>query len=117
MSGGMYGLTVRWSLAQADPGAAQRLRDYVVGTSLARFSAMEGLAVKTWRMRPGEWFEGCYVFATQAARDGFEASFREQAPTSPGSALVGAPPVLIEPCEIVAMAEGRAGFVPGPGPG
>jgi hypothetical protein len=113
----MFGLTVRWSLIEAPDTTAQALREYVVGSSLARFTGMDGLSFKTWRMRPGEWFEGLYVFATAQARDAFEATFREQAPAAPGTALVGSPPVLIEACEVVAVAEGGAGFAAGPGPG
>jgi hypothetical protein len=106
----MAGLTVRWSLTDAPEGAEAALADYVAETSHARFSSMDGLRFKTWRMRPGEWFEGCYVFVDDAARDAFEEGFRVTAAESPGSQLIGAPPVLIEPCTIVAVAEGAAGF-------
>ena len=106
----MAGLTVRWSLTDASEGAEAALADYVAETSHARFSSMDGLRFKTWRMRPGEWFEGCYVFVDDAARDAFEEGFRVTAAESPGSQLIGAPPVLIEPCTIVAVAEGAAGF-------
>jgi hypothetical protein len=113
----MYGLSVRWSLAGATDGVAKELREYVVGRSLERFSGMAGLRFKTWRMRPGEWFEGTYVFATAAARDAFLASFRETAATSPGSAIIGSAPVAMEPFEVVAVAEGGEGFAAGAGPG
>ncbi|MBW8751223.1 MAG: hypothetical protein JF565_07320 [Propionibacteriales bacterium] len=106
----MPGLTVRWSLADAPDGAEAALADYVAETSHARFSALDGLRFKTWRMRSGEWFEGCYVFADDAARDAFQVSFTETAAESPGSQLIGSSPVLIEPCTIVAVAEGAAGF-------
>ena len=53
-----YGLTVRWSLENAPGDAADQLREYVVGTSIARFMFLDGLAFKVWRMREGEWFEG-----------------------------------------------------------
>ena len=33
---------------------------------------------------------------------------------SPGSQLVGSAPVLIEPCEVVAVAEGASGFLAAP---
>src|SRR4051794_21182824 len=46
----VFGLSVRWSLADAAPGTADKLREYVVGTSLARFTGMAGLHFKTWRM-------------------------------------------------------------------
>jgi hypothetical protein len=106
----MHALTVRWSLENAPEGVEQALSDYVEQTSHARFSGMEGLRFKTWRMRAGEWFEGCYVFETPAAREDFESQFRKAAAESPGSQLVGSAPVLIEPCEVVAVAEGSAGF-------
>lgn len=106
----MLGLTVRWSLVDAREGVEQELVDYVSGTSHARFSGLEGLRFKTWRMVPGAWFEGCYVFESSEARAAFEAGFRESAAQSPGSQLVGSAPELIEPCQIVAVAEGAAGF-------
>ena len=48
-----YGLTVRWSLENAPNDAADQLREYVVGTSIARFMFLDGLAFKVWRMREG----------------------------------------------------------------
>jgi hypothetical protein len=111
MSGtSMPGLTVRWSLADAPAGAEEALAAYVEETSHARFSAMEGLRFKTWRMRAGEWFEGCYVFATSEAREEFERTFTEGAAESPGSQIIGSSPILIEACDIVAVAEGWDGF-------
>ena len=71
---------------------------------------MPGLRFKTWRMRPGEWFEGCYVFVTEAARTAFQQDFEAGAADAPGSRIVGAPPVLVEPCQVVAVAEGGDGF-------
>lgn len=71
---------------------------------------MAGLRFKTWRARDGEWFEGCYVFASGSARDAFQTSFTAIAAESPGSRIVGAAPVLIEPCTVVAVAEGGDGF-------
>jgi len=110
----MHGLTVRWSLADAPEGVEDALRAYVEATSHARFSGKEGLRFKTWRMRDGEWFEGLYVFETSSARDTFEQEFKNVAAESPGSQLVGSPPELIEPCEIVAVAEGASGFLESP---
>ena len=106
----MKGLTVRWSLVDAPEGVEDELASYVEGTSHARFTGMDGLRFKTWRMRAGEWFEGCYVFATDEARAEFQASFTETAAESPGSKIVGSAPVLIEDCDIVAVAEGWDGF-------
>jgi hypothetical protein len=104
-------LTVRWSLAEAPAGVEQRLRDYVAQTSHARFEEREGLRFKTWRMRPGEWFEGCYVFVDEAARAAFQQWFSETAADSPGSKIIGSAPVAIEECEVVAIAGGPEGFV------
>lgn len=107
----MHGLTVRWSLAESPDGVAEALAAYVDETSHARFTGKPGLRFKTWRLRPGEWFEGCYVFASSAERDAFQTEFTGVAAESPGSQIVGSPPVLIEPCEVVAVAEGEAGFL------
>lgn len=114
MTSSMSGLTVRWSLAEAPEGAETALAEYVEGSSHARFSGMDGLRFKTWRMRAREWFEGCYVFVDDAARDAFQTSFTATAAESPGSQLVGSAPILIEPCTIVAVAEGGSGFVVSP---
>jgi hypothetical protein len=110
----MHGLTVRWSLEGAAEGVEQSLASYVAETSHARFTGKEGLRFKTWRMRPGEWFEGCYVFESSTARDQFQTEFEATAGESPGSRIVGSSPVLIEPCEVVAVAEGAAGFLAAP---
>ena len=106
----MKGLTVRWSLADAPAGIEQQLASYVAETSHAKFTGMAGLRFKTWRMRPGEWFEGCYVFATEEARAAFQETFTAGAAEAPGSQLVGSAPILIEECDIVAVAEGWDGF-------
>jgi hypothetical protein len=110
----MKGLTVRWSLADAEAGVEERLAAYVADSSHARFTGMDGLAYKTWRMRPGEWFEGCYVFGSDEARASFQASFEQTAAESPGSQIIGSAPVQIEPCDVVAIAEGAVGFAPAP---
>ena len=110
----MLGLTVRWSLADAPEGVEEQLATYVAESSHARFTGMAGLRFKTWRMRRGEWFEGCYVFATDEAREDFQRSFAAGAAESPGSQIVGSPPVLIEECDVVAVAEGWDGFVAAP---
>jgi len=110
----MPGLTVRWSLAEAPDGVEKALADYVADTSHARFTGMDGLRFKTWRMRAGEWFEGCYVFVDDATRAAFQKDFTEVAATAPGSQLIGSAPILIEECEIVSVAEGGAGFAAAP---
>jgi hypothetical protein len=106
----MRGLTVRWSLADAPEGVEAELASYVADTSHARFTEMAGLSYKTWRMRAGEWFEGCYVFATDEAREQFQRTFTAGAADAPGSAIIGSAPILIEECDVVAIAEGGDGF-------
>jgi hypothetical protein len=110
----MHGLTVRWSLLGAPDGVEQSLASYVEETSHARFTGMDGLRFKTWRMRAGEWFEGCYVFESSEARDAFQDQFSRTAAESPGSQIIGSAPVLIEPCRVVAVAEGGSGFLAAP---
>ena len=112
-----YGLAVRWSLVDAPEGVEQQLRDYVVGTSMAKFMFQDGLAFKVWRMRAGEWFEGTYVFDSARDRDEFRDRFIIGADQAPGSLLIGSGPVLIEDYEVVAVAEGPEHFRRGPGPG
>jgi hypothetical protein len=106
----MLGLTVRWSLAETTEGVEERLATYVAETSHARFTGMSGLRYKTWRCVPGEWFEGCYVFGSSDAREEFQRTFTEEAAESPGSQIIGSSPILVEACEIVAIAEGQDGF-------
>jgi hypothetical protein len=110
----MHALTVRWSLAGAPGGVEDELAAYVADSSHARFTGMDGLRFKTWRMRPGEWFEGCYVFASDEARSAFQETFTAGAADSPGSQIIGSAPILIEPCEVVAVAEGGEGFLAAP---
>ncbi|PUA79436.1 hypothetical protein [Nocardioides currus] len=110
----MLGLTVRWSLGEAADGVDAELAAYVADTSYARFTGMTGLQFKTWRTAPGEWFEGSYVFASDEARAEFQATFTEGAADSPVSRIVGSAPVLVEPCDIVAIAEGWEGFTATP---
>jgi len=110
----MKGLAVRWSLREASPDAAERLTDYVADSSHPRFEGMAGLRFKTWRMRAGEWFEGCYVFESDEARAAFQEGFTPGAAASPVSELVGSAPILIEPFAVVGVAEGGAGFVSSP---
>ena len=117
MTEGLFGLTVRWSLADAEPGVAQQLREFVRTRSLERFTGMAGLRFKTWRMVEGEWFEGTYVWASAAARDAFAAADRAGTADSPVTRIIGSPPVCHEAFEVVGVAEGGAGFAAGPGPG
>jgi len=106
----MQGLTVRWSLADTDDDLAQQLAEYVTDASWERFTGMEGLRFKSWRMRQGEWFEGSYVFETSQAREEFQTAFTEKAGEAPVSLLIGEGPVSIESCRVLAVAEGGSGF-------
>ncbi len=110
----MKGLTVRWSLVDAADGVEEELAAYVADSSHARFTGMAGLQYKTWRMVPGQWFEGCYVFVSDEARADFQSAFAQTAAESPGSQIIGSAPILIEECEIVAVAEGWDGFSASP---
>ena len=107
----MIGLTVRWSLTDAPPDVLGRLKTYVRDESYVTFEGVRGLRFKTWRAVDGEWFEGTYVFATSEARAAFQADFEPRAAGAPGSVLIGSAPIVIEPCEIVAVAEGPEGFL------
>lgn len=111
-----YGLAVRWSLENAPKDAPDQLREYVVGTSIARFMFLDGLAFKVWRMREGEWFEGTYVFDSEQERKVFREEFEATAADSKGSELIGSLPTIIEEYEVVGIAEGPAGFRRGAGP-
>ncbi|MDQ3156685.1 MAG: hypothetical protein M3Q98_08175 [Actinomycetota bacterium] len=88
----------------------KKLKEYVENESHTKFAGLDGLRFKSWRARDGEWFEGCYVFVSDGAREKFQASFEEMAPGSPGSTIIGSSPIVIEPCEIVAVVRGPAGF-------
>ncbi|MGH3361226.1 MAG: hypothetical protein ACRDOM_02085 [Nocardioides sp.] len=114
MTAPMTGLTVRWSLVDAPDGIEEQLASYVADTSHAKYTGMAGLRFKTWRIKPGAWFEGCYVFATEEARAAFQEAFTAGAADAPGSQLVGSAPILIEECAVVAVAEGWDGFVAAP---
>jgi hypothetical protein len=105
-------LTIRWSLAEAPAGVEEELASYVETTSHARFTGMAGLRYKTWRVRPGEWFEGHYVFVSDQARADFQRTFTEGAAEAPGTRMIGSEPILIEASEVVAVAEGWDGFQP-----
>ena len=101
---------MRWSLADAPEGTLDALRTYVEDESFARFAGLDGLRFKTWRARDGEWFEGQYVFVSSEARSTFQADMESRLHELPGTAIVGAPPTLVEECEIVAVVRGPAGF-------
>ena len=106
----MFGLTVRWSLADAPSDVLDRLKTYVEDESFARFAGLEGLRFKSWRARAGEWFEGSYVFVSSEARAAFQADFERHVDEVAGTRIVGSPPVLVEPCEMVAVVRGPSGF-------
>lgn len=104
----MYGLITRWSLAGAPAEAEQRLRDYVRAESHPKFTGRPGLVEKIWTMRPGAFFAGNYIWATEQARAEFVASLS----TTPSKVtqIIGRDPELVEEFEIVAVAEGGEGL-------
>ncbi len=112
-----YGLSVRWSLEDAPQDVAPKLRDYVVGTSMARFMFLDGLAFKTWRMVEGQWFEGTYVFDQAVYRDDFAAEFTGTAETAPGSAIIGSRADLDRGVRGGGHRRGAGQVPPGPRPG
>jgi len=105
----VYGLSVRWSLTDAPDDTLDRLRDYVENDSHAKFAGLPGLRFKTWRARDGEWFEGTYVFVSDAARAAFQADFEGRADSVPGTTMIGVMP-QVEPFEVVAVVRGPEGF-------
>lgn len=106
----MFGLTVRWSLAEAPKGTLKALRSYVEDESFAKFAGLDGLRFKTWRAVKHEWFEGTYVFVSDEARAAFQSDFEQKAATSAGSKIIGSAPITIEACEIIGVVRGPAGF-------
>lgn len=110
----MFGLAVRWSLADATPHTEQNLRDYVAEESYARFAELPNLHQKTWRMRSGEFFEGIYVFSSTEARQAFQTDFTPRVADSKVSTIVGSSAIAIEPFEILALVEGPAEFLAAP---
>jgi len=105
----LFGLSVRWSLADAADSALDELRAYVEEESFARFTTLDGLRFKTWRARDGEWFEGTYVFVSDEARAAFQKDFTAKAAQAAVTVKLGVQPV-IEPFEVVAAVRGPAGF-------
>ncbi len=106
----MFGLTVRWSLADAPKGTLKALRTYVEDESFQKFAGLDGLRFKTWRAVKHHWFEGTYVFVSDEARQAFQDDFEQKAATSAGSKIIGSAPMTIEPCEIIGVVRGPAGF-------
>jgi hypothetical protein len=104
----MYGLTTRWSLDGASAEVNDRLREYVGKESQPKFTGREGLHEKIWSMRPGVFFAGTYLWATEQARAEFVASLAS-AP-SKVTDIVGHGPDVVEEFEIIAVAEGGEGM-------
>jgi hypothetical protein len=104
----MYGLITRWSLADTSAEVSDTLRDYVREESHPRFTGRPGLVEKIWTMRPGVFFAGNYLWATEEARAEFVASLA----TTPSKVteIVGHGPDVVEEFEIVAVAEGGVGM-------
>jgi hypothetical protein len=103
----MYGLTIRWSLTHAAAGVDATLRAYVRDESVARFTGMPGLHVKTWQMVDGGFFAGVYIWATEAARAEFLESFRSSPSTV--TQLIGHDPDVIQEWDLAGIAVGAEG--------
>lgn len=104
----MYGLVTRWSLDGAPAEAERQLREYVGAESHPKFTGRPGLIEKIWTMKPGTFFAGNYIWATEQARAEFVASL-SGAP-SKVTQIIGRDPELVEEFEIVAVAEGGEGM-------
>ena len=104
----MYGLTIRWSLSDADAGVNARLRAYVRDESVERFTGMDGLCWKTWQMVDGGFFAGNYVWATEQARADFLEAFR--AAPSAVTQMLGHVPDMVQEFDVVGVAVGAVGF-------
>lgn len=102
-----FGLTVRWSLAGADQGVDQALRDYVRDSSEARFSGMPGLVEKRWQLAPRSYFAGVYVWDSAETRSAFVE--RLAAAPSPVDELVGTGPESVTEWDLVGVATGAEG--------
>nr|WP_216653649.1 hypothetical protein [Nocardioides sp. zg-DK7169] len=105
-------MTVRWPLGNAPAGVGQDLAHHVASSGHASSTGRSGLRFKVWRTVPGEWFEAVYVFVSVEARAAFQSHLLETVEDSEVSRIVGSPPVLVEPCEVVGVAEGWDGFEP-----
>jgi hypothetical protein len=104
----MYGLTIRWSLTHAGAGVNEALRAYVRDESVARFTGMPGLHVKTWQMVDSGFFSGVYVWATAEARRTFLETFR--AMPSRVTQIVGHDPDIIQEWDVAGVAIGAEGI-------
>ena len=54
-----------------------------------------------------------FVFSRESTFN-FQRTFTEGAADAPGTRIVGSPPILIEACDVVAIAEGWDGFTAAP---
>lgn len=104
----MFGLVTRWSLVGTSAEVERQLREYVRTESHPRFTGRPGLIEKIWTMRPGGFFAGNYIWATEQARAEFVAAL-DSAP-SKVTQIIGHGPDLVEEFEIVAVAEGGEGL-------
>ena len=110
----MHALTVRWSLTDAPDGVEEKLAAYVEETSHARFTGMDGLRFKTWRCGRGSGSRAATSSPPTRPARRSRRDFTAAAAESPGSQIIGSAPVLIEPCDVVAVAEGGEGFLAAP---
>lgn len=103
--GGGHGLAVRWSLRGAPDDVEAELRAQLAATA-AGAQGPPGTGVAVWRLLPGEWVEGTYVWAGADERDAFAAGVRQSVDDAPVSLLLGHGPELVEPFAVVAVVGG-----------
>ena len=103
-------LTVRWSLAGARDGIEQELRDYVAAELARPLRAAGGTALQDLADAGRRVVRGQLRLRRRCRPRGVPGVL--QWPTTrPVTKIIGSRPVLIEECEVVAVAGGPEGFV------
>ena len=114
----MHGLTVRWSLARRPGrrrGGARVVRRARPRTPAS--PAWKGCASRPGGCAPASGSRAATSSSPRQARDAFQEEFsRHGRRVARVREIVGSAPVLIEPCDVVAVAEGGAGFLRRPVP-
>ena len=96
-------MLVLWDLSSGSKATFAQLRDYLRTESIARFSKMPGLRLKTWISNEdtGRW-GALYLFETHAQADDLVSHIRRARPTE----LTGLEPATIEQFDLEAVTEG-----------
>ncbi|MBZ5735078.1 hypothetical protein K8Z61_11265 [Nocardioides sp. TRM66260-LWL] len=106
----LLGLTVRWSLVDTADDVVDELATHVAGPEHDRHTGQAGLRFAQWRAVRGAWFECVLLFADEASRQRHQEALEVGGAGTALSRVVGAPPALVEPCEVLGLAEGWDGF-------